>query len=89
MPQSSPLHVARGDGERSVEPLPGQLAMPGVIGLYWVESIGHGIVPDGTEFLIVQERQDGWLVGWKNGAKPRHCGTLLKPERTRRVSGGG
>jgi hypothetical protein len=64
----------------------GQLAMPELIdGAYWVTVCGHGIIKDGTRFLVVQDRGDGWLVAWKDGIQPRHSGTLLKRGQVERV----
>jgi hypothetical protein len=41
---------------------PSQLVMPETIpGSYWVHVTGHLIWPDGTRFLVVEERGDGWL----------------------------
>jgi len=59
-----------------------QLAMPDLIpDSYWVTTCGHRIFPDGTRFLVVEERPDGLLRAWRDGIRPLHIGTLLWPEQ--------
>ena len=63
-----------------------QLALAELLeGAYWVEVYDHGTIKDGTRFLVVDEPHDGWLLGWRDGAEPRHRGTLIPRGKARRV----
>ena len=58
---------------------PGQLAIPDLIpGSFWVTTQGHGVIPDGRRFLVVEHYGDGWWLAWEGGIAPRHLGTLLR-----------
>ena len=77
--------------EGVVTALPGQLAFPELLDSYWVKTKGHAIIPDGTRFLIVEEREDGWLRGWRDGVRLPgqrvRGGTLLRPCLVERIIG--
>lgn len=63
----------------------GQLVLPTALpGSYWVTVHGHGTITEGVRFLIVEERDDGLLVGWKDGVKPRFSGALLRQDQIER-----
>jgi len=64
-----------------------QLIMPETIpDSYWVEVMGHAIIPDGTRYLVVHERSDSLLLAWRDGVKPDFGGTLLPPEYVRKAA---
>ena len=64
----------------------GQLAMPVLFNAYWVTVKGHGTIPDGTRFLIVDDWGDGkHLAGWRDGIEPRYAPTLLKHDLIERI----
>lgn len=64
----------------------GQMTMPATVpGSYWVRVINHGVIPDGTRFLVVRDWHDDWLLCWRDGVRPGHTGTLLKREQTERA----
>lgn len=66
----------------------GQLTLPELFpGSFWVITQGHGIIPDGSRYLVVGRRADGWWLAWRDGIAPRHLGwvgTLLREEHFRR-----
>ena len=71
---------------------PGQLTIPELIpGSFWVVTQGHGVIPDGRRFLVVDVWGDGiyWLA-WEDGIKPecpgalKCLGTLLREQDFRR-----
>ena len=58
---------------------PSQLTMPELTpGSFWVITQGHGVIPDGRRFLVVENYRDGWWLAWENGVKPLCLGTLLR-----------
>jgi len=64
-----------------------QFVMPDLIpDSYWVTTCGHRIFPDGTRFLVVEERPDGLLRAWRDGMRPLYvrAGTILRPEQIQR-----
>lgn len=65
---------------------PGQLAMPGFIpNSFWVTTQGHGVIPDGRRFLVVEDYGGGHWLAWENGVAPLHPGgDLLREQDFRR-----
>lgn len=64
---------------------PGQLTFAELLpGSFWVITQGHGIIPDGRRFLVLDDWGDGHWPAWADGIKPRHMGTLLREEHFRR-----
>lgn len=63
----------------------GQLVLPELIpDSFWVVTKGHGVIPDGCRFLVIENYRDGWWLAWENGVKPLNMGTLLKEKGFRR-----
>lgn len=64
--------------------LEGQLILP-MPGQRWAEVVEPQLrgTPVGTRFLVVEERDTGWLVCWRDGLIPHHTGTLLRKEHVR------
>lgn len=57
----------------------GQLIFPESIpDSFWVVTQGHGVIPDGRRFLVVEKYGFGYWLAWENGIAPLHRGTLLK-----------
>ena len=64
---------------------PGQLAFPELMpNSFWVITQGHGIIPDGRRFLVVEYYTGDWWLAWENGIAPLHRGTLLREKHFRR-----
>jgi len=67
-------------------PAPGQIAIPAFIpGAFWVITHGHGVIPDGRRYLVIENWEDDWWLAWENGVVPRHKGTLLREQNFRRI----
>lgn len=68
----------------------GQLVMPLTVpGSYWVRVIDHGIIPDGTRFLVVRPWHGDWLLAWRDGVRPqpeKRLGALLRRGQVERVN---
>lgn len=63
----------------------GQLVFSALISdSFWVKTQGHGVIPDGRRFLVIEDCGDGWWLAWRNGIAPIHRGTLLKEKHFRR-----
>ena len=71
---------------------PGQLVFMELLpDSFWIVTRGHGVIPDGRRFLVVDAWGDGihWLA-WEDGIKPecpgalKCLGTLLREEHFQR-----
>ena len=63
----------------------GQLIFPESIpDSFWVITQGHGVIPDGCRFLVIEKHGFGYWLAWVDGIAPPHRGTLLKEEHFRR-----
>lgn len=66
----------------------GQLIFPESIpGSFWVMTQGHGVIPDGRRFLVVEHYLGDYWLAWADGIAPLHRGTLLLEEHFRREAG--
>lgn len=63
----------------------GQLAISQLIpGSFWVITQGHGVIPDGRRFLVIEHYAGAHWLAWEGGVQPLHRGTLLREEHFRR-----